>query len=252
MSVAVLEPVPDLVTEQSLDALAATVNREHAAAERAAESALAHAIAAGEALIEAQRRVPDGQWVAWVQENVELSVGTSMTYMRVATYRSVLGAYMTVSDAKAALAGFPGRRNGGRYPPVREEVLAVVRRLRAAGQSAEAIAEWHGVSTSTIHRWLDPAAQAKGAAYTRRYLRRRQAAMAALRERDRERAIKVAVRKAGAAMAELYAVTERYQDILAQAHRETTDTEARRELSLIGEDYRRMRDRVVRVLGVTT
>lgn len=80
--------------------------------------------------------------------------------------------------------------------------------------------------------------------------RRKNAMRAALNEKEQNQAIKRAVRKAGGAMAELYASTERMQDVLGQAHREATDSEARVALSLAGEHYRAMRDEIVRALGV--
>ncbi len=252
MSAEVLEPAGGPVAEQGLGALAATVNQEHAAAERAAGSALAHAVASGGALVEAQRRVPAGQWLLWVDRNVEVSRARAQVYMRLAVHRSVLDASLSVTGAVATLAGLPSVGQGGRYPPVREEVRQAACQLRAEGQPVSVIAERFGVSIGTIYRWVDPAARERAVTAARLAHRRQGVALIALREQERQREIKRAVRKAGAAVAELYAMTERQQDVIAQAHRETTDTEARRELSLIGEDHRRMRDRIVRVLGITT
>lgn len=82
--------------------------------------------------------------------------------------------------------------------------------------------------------------------------RRDREAREALKRQRQEKAIKQAVRKAGAATAEAWAMAERLQDVLAQAQRETTDNEARRALSLAGEHYRLMRDKIVLALGVTT
>lgn len=75
--------------------------------------------------------------------------------------------------------------------------------------------------------------------------------MALLREQEREREIKRAVRKAGGGISKLYADAERTQDGLAQAHREATNTEARVALSRAGEHHRQYRDQIVRALGVT-
>lgn len=64
-----------------------------------------------------------------------------------------------------------------------------------------------------------------------------------------ERRAKRTVRKAGGAIAEAWAMSERMQDVLGQAHREAEDMDARRALSEAGTHYRRMRDEVVRALG---
>ena len=47
------------------------------------------------------------------------------------------------------------------------------------------------------------------------------------------------------------AVEQRMQDVLAQAQRETQDSEAREALSRAGVHYRKMRDEIVRALGIS-
>lgn len=46
-------------------------------------------------------------------------------------------------------------------------------------------------------------------------------------------------------------MAERMQDVLGRAHSESTDPEGRRALSVAGEHYRKMRDEIVRALGVS-
>jgi hypothetical protein len=65
-------------------------------------------------------------------------------------------------------------------------------------------------------------------------------------------AVSQAARKAGGAKAELYAMGERFQDVLGQVHREATDPEERAALSLAGEYYRKMRDEIVRFFLIST
>jgi hypothetical protein len=72
-----------------------------------------------------------------------------------------------------------------------------------------------------------------------------------VRERAHNLKVRRAARKAGGALAEAYAVAERMQDTIAQAHREATDREAREALALAGEHHRKMRDQIVRALGVS-
>jgi len=43
---------------------------------------------------------------------------------------------------------------------------------------------------------------------------------------------------------------ESFQDVLGQAHREEDDREAREAWARAGEHYRKMRDEIVRALGV--
>ena len=64
--------------------LAERINAEHRAAERAAKSAIDHALRAGELLIEAKSAVGHGDWLPWLAENFEGSERTAQTYMRVA------------------------------------------------------------------------------------------------------------------------------------------------------------------------
>jgi hypothetical protein len=71
-----------------------------------------------------------------------------------------------------------------------------------------------------------------------------------LRNQLKEQTISRAVRKAGAATQEAWSMAERFQDVIAQAQRETEDREARAALSRAGEHHRKMRDEIVKALGV--
>lgn len=82
------------------------------------------------------------------------------------------------------------------------------------------------------------------------WARRRREAEAALAREHERRQIKRALRSAGKALSEAYAAAERMQDVIAQAHREASDREVRRALSVAGEHHRKMRDEIVRALGV--
>jgi hypothetical protein len=53
----------------SLADLAARINQEHEAAEAAIKRGAAHAMAAGDLLIEAKAQVPHGQWLPWLAEH---------------------------------------------------------------------------------------------------------------------------------------------------------------------------------------
>ncbi len=64
--------------------LASAINEEHRCFQGAsgAASFAAHAIKAGELLIEAKARCPHGTWQAWLEENFEGPVGIAQAYMR--------------------------------------------------------------------------------------------------------------------------------------------------------------------------
>lgn len=72
---------------ETLDELAAAINRSHHLAYGYLVDGLEQVIECGSRLIEARARVPRGKWADWVAENIELALPTVRTYMRIATYR---------------------------------------------------------------------------------------------------------------------------------------------------------------------
>ena len=82
---------------------------EHAAIGMALKDCVAHAMAAGDILIEAKRQVGHGQWLPWL-ESCGLSERTAQRYMRIARHRFAIEANPTsvsdlgVSGALALLA----------------------------------------------------------------------------------------------------------------------------------------------------
>jgi phage N-6-adenine-methyltransferase len=74
-----------VVYEQlSLDDLAAEIRREMAAAEESWGEAVAHAVRAGELLIEAKLRVRHGEWLPWLNANFPGSEDTAENCMKLA------------------------------------------------------------------------------------------------------------------------------------------------------------------------
>jgi hypothetical protein len=61
----------------SLVDIATLIRREHEAVASSAKKALAHAIAAGELLIEAKKQVKHGEWLPWLGTNCEISERTA-------------------------------------------------------------------------------------------------------------------------------------------------------------------------------
>ena len=67
-----------------LENLAAEINAEHRACEASANTALHHAIRAGELLVEAKTNQKHGGWLKWLDENFEGSVSLANKYMQAA------------------------------------------------------------------------------------------------------------------------------------------------------------------------
>jgi len=104
--------------DDNLSALADRIRDEHKAARSAMCHAVAHAISAGEALIQAKAAVPPGNWHHWLRSNCELSRRTALRYIQFAGHRaeiehklagepdlSVRAAQLLVSKPKVAATG---------------------------------------------------------------------------------------------------------------------------------------------------
>ncbi|HTU97277.1 MAG TPA: DUF3102 domain-containing protein [Solirubrobacteraceae bacterium] len=106
----------------TLDALAQRANTEHAAYEVTQRAALAHAIAAGQALIEAKAQLRHGEWERWVRAHCDFSPRTARVYRQIAKRQHSAGMDVgSIRDALAAVAeprppkpGQPSLRELGR------------------------------------------------------------------------------------------------------------------------------------------
>lgn len=234
----------ELAQRISLDEIAASANREHDLAQRAALSAIDHAMRSGQALLVARDVVGEDAFLAWLSRNFDSTHHTAFRYMRIARYAQDLreADITTISDALAFLAG---RSQLGHE--VGERRLRAVE-LYEAGRPKREIARMLGVTQSTVQRYLNPKAAQERHTRNRR---ERIAAEKALEEKRQRAAARRAATAAGGEIARLYADAERMQDTIGAAAREASDPEARTELELAGEHYRKMRDCVVRALGVS-
>jgi len=93
-----------------LPVLAADIRREHEAVAAALKDSLAHAIAAGELLLEAKTQLAHGQWLPWLRDHCTISERTAQLYMRVAKNRAEIEsqirndvADLSLSEATALL-----------------------------------------------------------------------------------------------------------------------------------------------------
>jgi hypothetical protein len=118
-----LDPTP------ALNCLARRIDAEHSAVATALCSALSHAIAAGELLIEAKVTVKHGQWLKWLTANCSVPRRSAAHYMWLARHRKKLcdqmGNVLPISVNNAldwikhpAECGFE-YSEWGEYPPYR-------------------------------------------------------------------------------------------------------------------------------------
>jgi Protein of unknown function (DUF3102) len=73
-----------------LDDLAARIRAEHDDVQAAAGTGIAHALNAGDLLIEAKRRLKHGEWLAWLSEHCNILERWAWAYMRLARYLRAL------------------------------------------------------------------------------------------------------------------------------------------------------------------
>jgi hypothetical protein len=89
--------------------LAARIRSEHEAVGSAVRSALDHAVAAGQMLIEAKSSLPHGGWLLWLRSHCKIPPRTASHYMRLAKRlpESARVADLTVTEALDLLAPPP-------------------------------------------------------------------------------------------------------------------------------------------------
>ena len=139
---------------ESLPALAESINREHAAAESTARTALSHAINAGKMLAEAKTAVGHGAWSAWVADNCRFSLRTAQVYVRLAADADGLTnaqatALLTITDAVRLLGGQddPPPWTAGHLV---QQTKAAVGRLFARTPD-----EYRAILVRQLHLWAD-------------------------------------------------------------------------------------------------
>ena len=71
-------------TSNRLPVLAAEINQSHVLAMQHSGRAVQHALRCGDLLIEAKAKIPHGQWLPWLRQNVDFSERSVQAYMRVA------------------------------------------------------------------------------------------------------------------------------------------------------------------------
>lgn len=141
----------------ALDGIVATIHREHELAWNAGVAMLQHALAAGEALLEAKEIVPAGEWKAWLAANApgDRGLWTCSAYMRLAYLREHVDPNLSFTANLQLLQGMEGRSTG--IAKVPDDAKAEGLRLHATGEfSLNEIARTIGVTRSTVRCWVDP------------------------------------------------------------------------------------------------
>jgi transposase len=231
----------EVMAEPTLDELTATVLREHGACKAAAQTTIEHAVRAGEALLQIREQLVGTEgWMRWLADNPAMHRTTAYQYMRLASYQRLIPEGTSLYRADKLIKSLPAIDGGPGRPHVEDGRKADARRMRDEGSSYKEIAKAIGASVSTVHAWFNDGTKDV----------RAKRARAALREQERAAKIRRAVKKTGGALAEAYAMAERLDDVLGQAHREATEPAAKWELAAAHELQRGMRDRIVRALGV--
>lgn len=233
--------------ERTLKELSEAFRFERDEAERHLVAALDHVIQAGRVLLEARQRVEPGGWGRWLDEMVEASAYTASAYMRCAEFEDELRLGLSTGAGLKEAIRFlraSGLDRTGHIGPPRGERRERGLRMLAQGATYREVAALCGVSKSTVQTWARPD-------LARGYQQRKAAREKARKEAERAKALKHAVRRAGGARAEAYAMAERLQDVLAKAHMEAEGREAKAAWSEAGVNYRAMRDHIVRAFGVS-
>jgi hypothetical protein len=139
-----------------LATLAAAINQEHRLCEGALRAGLAHAVRAGELLMQAKALCAHGAWLPWLAANFEGSERTAQAYMRVAREAPALAdgnpqrvADLSFRGALAALAAPSGPGAGAvvagpRMPELSPRQMAELWVSLVDGEDEPpAVAEWH-------------------------------------------------------------------------------------------------------------
>lgn len=95
------------IGQKTLEELSNEINEGHRSVCDGMFVTLRKAIHVGELLLEAQNRVPPGQWLEWIKNNIDGSPGTLRQYMRLATYSDLLPDHIANGQVVIGKAGKP-------------------------------------------------------------------------------------------------------------------------------------------------
>lgn len=235
--------------QRTLEELAASANAAHRQTVDSLINALQHAIKAGDALLEARQRFsPEkGQgWLAWCDDNIEMSSTTIGKYIRLAYYKHILPQELLdapynhntpgLTVALEYLRGLPKITEQGR---TRAFDWDEARRLKASGLNNQQIAELLGVARGTVRRAVMSASE-------RRKFDARKKRMKAARERAHQRA-QIERLNAPPDLADAYALIRKALQRVQAAH-DSTKTSERGGLAHAISSLHRAEDAVARAI----
>lgn len=155
------------------------VQQEHDLVKSSFQEAVAHAIQAGELLLELRSGIPHGQWTDWLSRRLPgITIAHATTYMRMARHRELIQSEPSLNAARRALARADTADT--RVDPV---MVAECIALRGGGAKYKEIAETLSISIPTVSRILNPKAAKQ---HRRAQARTSKAARRALRLRERD------------------------------------------------------------------
>lgn len=226
--------------KKTLEELADAINEGHRSVCDGMFVTLRKAIMVGELLLEAQEQVPPGQWLEWLNANIEGSPGNLRQYMRLATYKELLPDNIKNGEVVIGKAGKPkpaGINTAIAYlrtlpethrTPSRRRTFDydVVRSLHKKGIPTKELAEMFAVSDGAIRSALLPTSER-----SRRGNRRKKEYAARQRALRRERAA-TAIRQSSGDVTEAYSLLRKcLQRAQAIYERPGHSKETRRHLS---------------------
>lgn len=237
-------PVPALRT------LAETANREHGLVMQSGAAMVEHAIRAGEALLQAREEIGDGDWGQWLLDIFAGSVSTAHNYMRVAIHQDAVRELTSMRQALNQITGETGLVKG-RRPVYPRELVDEVKALYAEGAGVNEIHREFDLSNDTILKWVDPEYHERRKRAQRESAKRRRDEENRARTKREQARLKRVTREKGGGIAEAYSLACRMEDELGRAFREASNPEAKTALDSATGHFHRMRDEIVRALGVS-
>lgn len=103
-----------IIQKHEITATASEIQAEHDAARRCASEAVAHAIRAGEMLLQVKAALPHGAFGPWLAANVDFSDRTARGYMRLAGLDEAKRQRVADLSLRGALAAIADQRDRDR------------------------------------------------------------------------------------------------------------------------------------------
>lgn len=229
---------------KTLEQLADEINCELDQVARTSRLSLTHAIAAGEAILEARRHFKRGEWTSWSRENLQCSVGTAWRYQRLAQHRDLLPDNVVSIEA----ADLYIRRQGltaDQGPRRIEELRVVIADLREGGLTNAEIGARVGLSAGRVSALAAPDGARIDEVMRARATRARMA-RAALRREERGKAIK----KLGGTVAQCYSSLRQAADLFGRSAEATEDRDVRFALNSALAKLHAAEDELIKALGI--